>query len=78
MILPWRSISIFAATGSYTLVSFRPDLLFFSKPTYLGTFLQLWILGLAVWAVWAVMLYPKYFSPMRHLPGPKVRLGDTE
>ena len=61
-----------AATASYLLVQYKPDVLLFSKPTFVGTFAQFWTLGFLAWAVWTVILYPKYFSPLRHLPSPPV------
>lgn len=71
--VPIRPVTGFAVLVSYALVSYKPDVLLFSQPSFIGTFFQIWTLCFAVWASWKVILYPKYFSPLRHLPGPKVR-----
>jgi hypothetical protein len=33
-------------------------------------FVMLWVLQAAWWVFYQIMLYPRYFSPLRHLPGP--------
>jgi hypothetical protein len=35
-----------------------------------GVFALTWTAQTAAWALWAALLYPKFFSPLRHLPGP--------
>jgi hypothetical protein len=37
---------------------------------FLGAFFGLWSFSLVLWAFWTVILYPKFFSPLRHLPEP--------
>jgi hypothetical protein len=74
MALPYKSMAALSAVSSYTLVAYHPNLLLFSRPSYLGTFLQLWLLQFAIWAFYKVILYPKYLSPLRHLPAPS---GDS-
>jgi hypothetical protein len=69
--LPFKSMTALSAVSSFVLVGYRPDLLLSSRPTYIGTFVLLWILSFFGWAFWKVILYPKYFSPLRHLPMPK-------
>lgn len=63
-------MSAASAVGAYTLVSHFPKALFFSRPSYLGTFVQLCILQLVAWAFYEVLLYPKFLSSLRHLPAP--------
>jgi len=67
-------MTISSAVAAYVLVAHLPNVLLFSRPSYLGTFIQLWILEFAVWAFHAVILYPKFLSPLRSLPAPK---GDS-
>jgi hypothetical protein len=68
---PFRALTGLAALSSYVLVSYLPAVLPFSQPGYLGTFALLWIVGFVPYAFWRVILWPKYFSPLRHLPSPK-------
>lgn len=70
MSLPYKPFTAVSAVGAYTLVSHFPKALLFSGPTYLGTFVQLWILQLVAWAFYKVILYPKFLSSLRHLPAP--------
>jgi hypothetical protein len=67
---PWKGAAVVSALASYFLVGYRPDLLLFSRPSYIGTFALFWTLLFALWAFWVVILWPKLFSPLRHLPGP--------
>lgn len=39
-----------------------------------ATFLSLLSFEFTVYFIWTVILYPKYFSSLRHLPAPKVSL----
>jgi hypothetical protein len=71
--IPYKHFTAAAAVASYLLVSYKPQYLLSSKPTYTGTFVLLWTLLLMVWGFYTVILYPRYFSPLRHLPGPSVR-----
>jgi hypothetical protein len=70
-------VTAIAATTSYTLIHFKPEVLLVSEPTFLGTFAQLWLLGFLAWAFWKVILYPKYLSPLKHLPSPPVRIWNV-
>lgn len=68
--IPFRALAVIPAITTYFLVDHKPDLLLFSQPTYLGTYVQLFVIGVIAWAFWAVLLYPRFVSPMRHLPMP--------
>jgi hypothetical protein len=70
--LPFKAITALSTVSSYVLVAHKPDLLLFSRPSYAGTFVQIWWLQFAAWVFWKVILWPKFFSPLRHLPAPKV------
>lgn len=39
--------------------------------SFLATFLASSSFVLTIWAAWKVLLYPKFFSPLRHLPEPQ-------
>jgi hypothetical protein len=48
---------------------------YFFSPTrstfgLLGSFLTAWAIQIFCYVVWIVVLYPKFFSPLRHLPQP--------
>lgn len=68
--LPYQSMTALSVVGSYTLISYRPNYLLTSHPSYFGTFTLLWFLQFVGWAFYKVILYPHYLSPLRHLPGP--------
>ncbi|PBP19590.1 cytochrome P450 [Diplocarpon rosae] len=68
--IPFKPVTVLSIAGSLYFVRSRPDLLLFSRPSYAGTFLQIWILSFSVWAFWKVVLYPRFFSPLRHFPTP--------
>ena len=57
--------------SSYILVTYFSAVLPFSQPNYLTIFALLWIVGFLIRALGQIFLYPTYFSPLRHLPGPK-------
>lgn len=69
--VPYGVIMGGSAFASFLLVRFTPKVLVFDRPTYLGTFVELILFELLAWAFYKVVLYPKYLSPLRHLPGPK-------
>ena len=66
---PWRPASlVFVGVVAYAITWRRGQ---WSKSAFLTTFSGAWLLMFAVWCVWMNQLYPKLFSPLRHLPGPK-------
>ncbi|TGO62202.1 hypothetical protein BCON_0021g00150 [Botryotinia convoluta] len=69
--IPFKRLLVLPTTLSYALVSYKPDTLLSTQPSYLGTFVQLYLLQFIGFAIWRVILYPYYFSPLRHLPSPK-------
>ncbi|SPQ18901.1 449293f5-5c5d-43c7-b083-661d6d64f506 [Thermothielavioides terrestris] len=65
---PYRFITAVSLGGAYILSSGRiPQ---WPVPGFLAAFIALWGIQLFAWAVWAVLLYPKLFSPLRGLPEP--------
>jgi len=70
--VPTKPITAIAAAATYLLVTYQPNYLLSSNPTFAGTFVLLWALQITTWALYKVILYPRYISPLRHLPGPPV------
>lgn len=70
-----RLVAVSAFT-SYTATTYlKPQ---WSTPAFSAYFAASFALAFLGWAVWAVILYPKFFSPLRGLPGPKnVSLRET-
>ena len=67
--IPFRSISALAAAAAYAASSgWLPSVL--PRLGFLAAFAVTWVLQFWLWFIWAVLLYPKLFSPLRHLPGP--------
>lgn len=71
MDLPFRALVLLPVPVSYVLAGHKPELLLSSQPGYIGTFFQLFFLELFVYVAWRTIIYPKYISPLRHLPSPK-------
>ena len=65
--IPIRAISLISLVASYLIVSQEPG---WSRRQLLGTFLTTCAFQLFCWAFWTVILYPKFFSPLRDLPEP--------
>jgi len=65
-----KAITVVSAVATYILVEHQPHLLLSSRPSYLGTFSQICILWFIVYAIWRVVAWPKFISPLRHVPGP--------
>jgi succinate-acetate transporter protein len=64
---PWAAIAV--AVAVYYKIIVDQNYSVKNAPFYLGKYL----LGfLSIWGVYTVFLYPAFFSPLRHLPQPKV------
>lgn len=48
-----------------------------AAPGFVNTFLIFFTLQYLTVKYYRIFLYPLYFSPLRHLPGPTVRLPDS-
>ena len=42
------------------------------SPSYIWLVALLFVVQLFLFAVWRLVLFPRYFSPLRHLPQPSV------
>ena len=71
MDLPWLPMALSSVAGSLLLVHKAPD--YSVSASAVKTFLVLETIHILLGLVWKVVLYPKLFSPLRHLPQPKVR-----
>jgi len=67
---PLKIVTGASALFSYVLVGHFPELLLFSRPSFIGTFIQFWVLSFLGWCFWKIILYPWFFSPLRYLPEP--------
>ncbi|RYP16456.1 hypothetical protein DL765_005133 [Monosporascus sp. GIB2] len=65
--IPWRVISLISLVSAYASVSREWE---WSAWQLLSTFATTWAFQAVCWAVWAVLLWPRYFSPLRDLPEP--------
>lgn len=66
--LPFRLITAISLGGAYLLSSGRlPQ---WPAPGFLAAFMALWGAQALVCFTWAIILYPKLFSPLRGLPEP--------
>lgn len=69
MDLPWLPIGLSSVTGSFFLVHNAPQ--YSVSSSYVKTFLVLETVQILLGLLWQAILYPKLFSPIRHLPQPK-------
>ena len=72
MDLPWLPMALSSVAGSFLLVHKAPN--YSISASAVKTFLVLETIHILLGLLWKVVLYPKLFSPLRHLPQPKVRL----
>jgi hypothetical protein len=64
MALSWRALFAASVVYAYFFTTRR------SAVGFLSSFLAAWIVQFFCYAVWRVILYPRFFSPFRHLPQP--------
>lgn len=69
MDFPWRRVAAIAAVGAGLATVFLAER--WSARTFSKYFVYSWILSFLPHAFWAVILWPKVFSPLRGLPEPK-------
>lgn len=73
MDLPWLPIGLSSLAGSFVLVHNAPQ--YSISASYVKTFIVLETVHILLGLLWQAVLYPKLFSPIRHLPQPKVGHG---
>ncbi|TLS26501.1 hypothetical protein PpBr36_05308 [Pyricularia pennisetigena] len=64
----FRPITIIAVVVAY-IITLRQER--WTILCFLQSFIGAWLAAFSCWALWATQLYPKLFSPLRHLPEPK-------
>jgi hypothetical protein len=69
MNVPIKQLILSSVCGSF-LMHYLPVAQ--ENPRYKSVTVALFCLQFLIWAVWRIFIYPKYMSPLRHLPGPKV------
>lgn len=69
MDFPFKPAVAASAVAGYGATTYlRPQ---WSTSAFAGYFACSFMVYFAGWALWTVILYPKVFSPLRHLPEPK-------
>jgi hypothetical protein len=66
----WRVGALISLAASSLLALLAPDYVIASS--LLRTFMVLFLAQISLTSIYQVFLYPKLFSPLRHLPGPSV------
>ncbi|KAI9718714.1 MAG: hypothetical protein M1812_003888 [Candelaria pacifica] len=66
--VPFKSIAISSQAASLLLVYYAPQ--YTLTRAYISTAVQLFFFQLLLWATWMVIIKPRYFSSIRHLPQP--------
>ena len=73
-------IALSALASAVLLVNVKPE--YSLKASYLWTFLTLYFVQFFARSTWSWYIYPNFFSPIRHLPEPKVGpsapMGDSK
>lgn len=67
--LPLKEVTAFSAVTSYIVVGYLRAI--YLPSSYIGAFLIASIIYFLTWAIWTILIYPKFFSPLRHFPSPK-------
>lgn len=70
MDIPWQVIGLTSIAGSFVAVNLSPQ--YYVMTSYIWNFLILLLLQATAVFLWQAILYPKLFSPLRHLPTPSV------
>ena len=70
MDLPWLPIGLSSLAGSFVLVHVAPQ--YSVSASYVKTLIVIETIQVLLGLLWQAILYPKLFSPIRHLPQPEV------
>jgi len=71
---PLWTFALLAFLGSLVVGQLGPGARDLNSTSYTGNTLRFFGLELLAWFLWRVFVYPKFFSPLRHLPRPRVLL----
>ena len=72
--LPWKYFALFSVTASFLTVQYLPR--YSLSASYVLNFLALFVILAIGGGTWTIILYPKLFDPLRHLPSPSVSYID--
>ena len=71
MDVPWQFITISSLAGSFGLLRLAPQ---YSPSSYfIATFLLVFLGEIIAAITWQAIIWPRFISPLRHLPEPPVR-----
>ena len=70
----WQVVALSVLASSVLLVNVKPE--YSVKASYLWTFSALYAIQFFARSTWSWYLWPNFFSPIRHLPEPKVSPED--
>ena len=71
MDVPWQFITISSLAGSFGLVRLAP--LYSPSRYFIATFVLVFLGEIIAAITWQAILWPRFISPLRHLPEPPVR-----
>lgn len=71
MDVPWHIITISSLAGSFGLVRLAPQ--YSPSKYFVATFLLVFLGEIIAAITWQAILWPRFISPLRHLPEPQVR-----
>ena len=75
MDLPWSTISITSVSGALGISYLAPQ--YAVAGSFFLTLIVLEVTGIFIGVLWQAILYPKYFSPLRHVPTVPVSISPT-
>jgi len=70
------SLTLAAAVQALVAIKLFPS--YYSERTHLATLVVMILANYGFGAVFWLFLYPRFFSPLRRIPGPKARLPPTK
>ena len=74
----FASVMILGAAVAYLLLCiYQPETVALSDSLTLNICIVL-VYAAILLGLWSVLIKPRYFSPLRHLPGPKVCLSTSD
>ena len=68
--LPWKYPALLSVTASFLTVQYLPN--YSLSASYVLNSLAFFVILVVGGGIWTVILYPKLFHPLRHLPSPSV------
>ena len=71
MDVPWRFITISSLGGSFGLLRLAPQ--YSPSTSFIGTCLLVFLAECIAAITWQAIIWPRFISPLRHLPEPAVR-----